>query len=251
MEYDPVENPASQGQGSERTKAPSTLSRILWILLGLAIVAALLVGGRELGSYIPRFKEWVGSVGVWGPVVFMLGYAVAVVVAIPASALTLAAGAIFGVVEGTLYTLVGATLGATAAFWVARYLARGVVERRIEGDARFAAIDRAIAAEGRKIVLLLRLSPAFPFNLLNYALGLTRVRTLDYVVASVGMLPGTLLYVYSGKIAGDVAAAAAGAGEGKSPAEIALIVVGLAATVAVTVTVTRIARRALGEATTA
>ena len=106
---------------------------------------------------------------------------------------------------------VAATLGASAAFLVSRYVARGFVERRLAGNERFAAIDRAIGTEGRKIVLLLRLSPVFPFNLLNYALGLTRVRFADYLVASVGMLPGTLLYVYYGKVAGDVARLAGGA----------------------------------------
>src|SRR5439155_1410723 len=97
-----------------------------------------------------------------------------------------------------------ATLGASAAFLVGRYLARAAVERRIAANPRFAAIDRAVGAEGRKIVFLLRLSPVFPFNLLNYALGLTRVRFADFFLASVGMLPGTVLYVYSGKLIGDV-----------------------------------------------
>ncbi|MBY0401286.1 VTT domain-containing protein, partial [Myxococcota bacterium] len=123
--------------------------------------------------------------------------------------------------------------------------------RRIEGDARFAAIDRAIGEEGRRIVFLLRLSPVFPFNLLNYALGLTRVRLADYLVASLGMLPGTALYVYAGKLGGDVVAAAAGAGAERGLADWALLAIGLAATVAVTLQITRIARRALDRATVA
>ena len=122
----------------------------------------------------------------------------------------LGAGAIFGVVEGAALVFVAAVLGSTAAFLVARYVARSAVERRVASEPRFAAIDRAVGEQGRKIVLLLRLSPVFPFNLLNYGLGLTKVRLLDYVVASIGMIPGTLLYVYSGKVAGDVAAAAGG-----------------------------------------
>src|SRR5437660_81710 len=119
----------------------------------------------------------------------------------------------------------------------------------IAANPRFAAIDRAVGAEGRKIVFLLRLSPVFPFNLLNYALGLTRVRFADYFLASAGMLPGTVLYVYSGKLLGDVTALAGGASVEKGAGYYAVVVLGLLATVAVTVVVTRTARRALGEAT--
>jgi uncharacterized membrane protein YdjX (TVP38/TMEM64 family) len=212
-------------------------------------VLALLVVGRQAADQLPRFAQWVDGLGAWGPAVFAAGYAVAVVAFVPGSVLTLAAGAIFGLVEGTLVVLCGATLGATAAFAVARYAARAVVARRIEGDRRFAAIDRAIEREGRRIVFLLRLSPIFPFNLLNYALGLTRVRLVDYVLASVGMLPGTLVYVYSGKLAGELAMLAGSAGVQRGAGYYAVVAMGFAATVLVTVVVTRIARKALREAT--
>ena len=221
------------------------------IALGIAALAGLVVLGREAGAYVPQFAAWVESLGFWGPVVFVLGYAAAVVGFIPGSILTLAAGAIFGLMKGTVYVVVAASLGATAAFLVSRYFARAAIERRIEGDERFAAIDRAVGEQGRRIVFLLRLSPIFPFNLLNYALGLTQVRLADYVVACLGMLPGTILYVYSGKVAGDVAAVAGGAGGERGAAEYALVGVGLLATVIVTTIVTRIARRALDEATAA
>jgi uncharacterized membrane protein YdjX (TVP38/TMEM64 family) len=181
-------------------------------------------------------------------VVFVAGYAVAAVAFVPGSLLTLAAGAVFGLLRGTLYVFVGATLGAAAAFLVARHLARRVVERRLRDDPRLQAIDRAVARQGRKIVFLLRLSPLFPFNLLNYALGLTQVRFADYLVASIGMLPGTLLYVYYGKVLGDVAALAAGRTVEKGAADYALLALGLLATLAVTTLVTRVARRALKEA---
>ncbi len=221
------------------------------IAVGIAVLAGVIVLGREAGAYVPRFAEWVDGLGLWGPVVFVIGYAAAVVGFVPGSILTLAAGAIFGLVEGTLYVFAAASLGATAAFLVSRYFARAAIERRIEGDERFAAIDRAVGEQGRRIVFLLRLSPIFPFNLLNYALGLTQVRLADYVIACVGMLPGTILYVYSGKVAGDVAAVAGGAGGERGAAEYALLGVGLLATVIVTTIVTRIARRALDEATAA
>jgi uncharacterized membrane protein YdjX (TVP38/TMEM64 family) len=221
----------------------------LRVLLALAAVGALVVAGRRTGALVPAFSAWVDGLGVWGPVVFVLGYAAAAVAFVPGSLLTLAAGAIFGVGKGTVLVLLAATLGASAAFLVARYLARGFVERRLAGNERFAAIDRAIGSEGRKIVFLLRLSPVFPYNLLNYALGLTRVRFADYLVASVGMLPGTLLYVYYGKVAGDVARLAGGAPMRRGPAYYAVLVLGLVATVVVTTLITRIARRALQEAT--
>jgi len=218
---------------------------ILYVVIGLAVAAGLILAGRQGGAYVPRFAQWVESLGVWGPVVFILGYAVATVAFVPGSLLTLAAGAIFGLVEGTIYTLIGATLGASAAFLVARYVARGAIERKIAGNARFAAIDRAVGREGFKIVALLRLSPIFPFNLLNYSLGLTKVGFLPYLVASIAMLPGTLLYVYYGKAAGSLAALAGGAQAAKGTGSWVLLGVGLVATIVATTFVTRLAGRAL------
>jgi uncharacterized membrane protein YdjX (TVP38/TMEM64 family) len=221
----------------------------VYILAGLAALAVLILAGRQAGDSIPRFATWVEGLGVWGPIVFILGYAVATVAFVPGSLLTLAAGAIFGLVEGTLYTLIGATLGASCAFLVARYVARGAIERKIAGTSwfvRFAAIDRAVAGEGFKIVALLRLSPVFPFNLLNYALGLTRVRFLHYLAASIAMLPGTLLYVYYGKAAGSLAGALGGGATAQRGPEFWITLgIGLVATVAVTTYVTRLAGRAL------
>ncbi len=131
---------------------------------------------------------------------------------------------------------------------MARYVAREAIERRIAGNPKFAAIDRAVGNEGRKIVFLLRLSPAVPFTLLNYALGLTRVRFADYLVASAGMLPGTFLYVYYGKLAGDVAALAGAPAAARGAGYYVVLALGLAATLAVTVVVARTARRALADA---
>lgn len=233
---------------------PNPVSRGLPVarVLGvLGVLGALFVLGRTLGSEVPRFAEWVRGLGALGPVVFVFGYALAVVGFVPGSLLTLAAGATFGLGAGVVYVFVAAVLGSSAAFLVSRYGARRAIESRLMGDARFAAIDRAIGKQGRRIVFLLRLSPAFPFSLLNYALGLTRVRLVDTLAAAPGMLPGTLLYVYYGKLAGDAAALAGGAAPQRGPADWALLGVGLVATVAVTTLVTRLARRALAEATNA
>ena len=221
-------------------------ARLIVLLVGLVVLVAV---GRRVGEALPEFATRVDSLGPWGPIVFILGYVIACVAFVPGSLLTLAAGAIFGLVPGVIYVFLGATLGASAAFLIARYAARGAVERRLEGNRRFAAIDRAVGRQGRKIVALLRLSPVFPFNLLNYALGLTRVRFVDYLMAMVGILPGTVLYVYTGKLAGDVAALAGGAAPAKGAGYYAVLALGLAATVVVTTIVTRTARRALEEAT--
>lgn len=212
------------------------------VILGLAL---LITAGRALGGYIPQFASWVGSLGLWGPLVFIVGYAVATVAFIPGSLLTLAAGAIFGLLKGTTYVFIGATLGSALAFLVARYGARQAVERRLQDNPKFEIVDQAVAREGLKIVFLLRLSPAFPYNLLNYALGLTSVRFRDYFLASAGMIPATFLYVYYGKALGSLAAVAGGVQVERGAGYWAVLVAGLVATLAVTTLVTRVARRAL------
>lgn len=219
-----------------------------WALRVGAVVAVLVLfaGAATLGGpYVPLLLERVRDAGWAGPVLFVGGYVVATVLGVPGSLLTLSAGALFGLWAGTAWVLVGATLGATAAFLVARHGVRGVVERRVLREPRFAAIDRAIAGNGRRIVFLLRLSPVVPFTLLNYLLGLTKVRLSDFALASVGMIPGTMLYVYTGAVAGEVAAFAGGVAAPRSSATYAVTIMGLFATVAVTIVVTRTARRAL------
>jgi uncharacterized membrane protein YdjX (TVP38/TMEM64 family) len=231
-----------------RGGAVERLRRLLLGLGILGIILALVFGGRELAGVIPRFARWVQTQGSAGMVLFVLGYAAATVLFVPGSLLTLAAGAVFGLIKGTALVFIGATIGETAAFLIARYFARAQVERRVAGDARFEKIDRAIGQHGRKIVLLLRLSPLFPFNLLNYALGLTRVTVRDYVIASIGILPGTLLYVYAGKVVGDIASIASGVSVPRGPAYYTVLGLGLAATAAVTIMVARIARQSLESA---
>lgn len=214
----------------------------------LALVVALILLGRWGAGSVPALLERIRDLGPWAAAVFVAIYAVATVAWVPGSLLTLAGGAIFGLAAGTVYALSGALIGATLAFLVARYLARSAVERRLSGSRKLTAIDEAIETEGAKVVLLLRLSPVFPFNALNYALGLTGVRLREFVAASaVGMIPGTFLYVYAGHTADQVAAAAAGQPRGAG--YYALLGLGLVATVVVTIVVTRAARRALNRST--
>ncbi len=219
------------------------------LFLGVVLLGALVFAGRKIGAYVPQFAQWVNSLGPLGPLVYILGYTVAAVAFVPGLVLTLAAGAIWGIFPGAPYAFVAAVLGSTSAFLVARYLARAAIERRVASNPRFAALDRSVGAQGRKLVFLLRLSPVFPFNILNYALGLTSVRFIDYVVASVGMLPGTFLYVYYGKLIGDLAALAGGAAAEKGTEYYLVLAVGLLATIIVTAFVTRLARAAVREAT--
>jgi uncharacterized membrane protein YdjX (TVP38/TMEM64 family) len=221
---------------------PKTLLR--W-LAGLIGILALLLIARQAGGLLPRFAEWLAGLGPAAPLVFAAVYLAATVLLVPGSLLTLAGGALFGVLRGTVIVLVAATLGASAAFLIARYLARERVARRVQRDERFAAIDRAIGASGLKIVVLLRLSPVVPFNLLNYALGITSVRFVDYLIGCAAMLPGTLLYVYYGRVIGDIAALAGGARPARGPSYYIFLGVGLLATILVTALLTRLARREL------
>ncbi len=222
-----------------------------WVRLAVAGAVALLmvVAGRRLAGLVPAFVDWVHQLGPLGPIAFIAGYALAAVGFVPGSLLTLAAGAVFGVGLGAVYALLGATLGASGAFLISRHVARDAFQRRMAAYPRFSSIDRAVSRKGWKVVVLLRLSPLFPFTLLNYALGLTRIRFVDFLVASVGMLPGTLLYTYSGKVAGDIATLAARHSPPRTAAYYVVLGLGLAATVAVTTVVTRLARRALAAAT--
>lgn len=235
------------GIDDERNGAPVWGSTAARAVLVAAALVSLVAAGRVAGDHLGRLASWIEGLGAAGPAAFIAFYAAAVVVLVPASLLTLAAGAIFGLVRGTLYVFTAASIGACAAFLISRYAARGWMEQRVARHPKFAAIDSAVAREGMKIVFLLRLSPVFPFTFLNYALGLTRVRLRDYTVACVGMIPGTLLYVYYGKLAGEVAAVAGGLAPERGAGYYAVWTVGLVATVWATAIVARTARRALEE----
>ncbi len=231
----------------EPTLTSSQPQRGTWrkwaIFAGVAAALVALFTLFDVRALVSSCLEAIEGLGIWGPVLFIAVYVLASVFFIPASALTLGAGAVFGVAWGSVYVSIASTLGATASFLVGRYVARAAIANKIDGNERFATIDRAVADKGWKIVGLMRLSPAFPFALLNYAFGLTRVKLRHYVVASwIGMMPGTVMYVYLGSLAG-------AAGREKTPAEWALYAVGLVATVAVTIYVTKVARRALAKGT--
>ncbi len=213
------------------------------IVFGI-VFAAVAVGFLFLPvrEWFTALQVYVDRLGPLGPAVVAAAYVILTVLLIPGSALTIGAGTVFGLWTGLAVVVVGANLGALASFLLARTLLRDKVTEWAKANPRFDALDRAIAKEGFKMVLLSRLSPAFPFTLLNYLLGLTKVSVGSYALANlIGMLPGTFLYVYIG------ATLSSGLSEGASLFKQILLGVGLLATVGVVVLVTRAARRAIAE----
>jgi len=188
---------------------------------------------------------WISSLGWAGYLAYFLIYVLASICLIPGSILTLGAGFLFGLAKGSLLVSLSSTAGAAAAFLVGRYFVRERMAARVGGNPRLESMDRAIGQEGWKIVLLLRLSPLFPFVLLNYAFSLTRVSFRSYVLASwLGMLPATLMYVYFGSLAQELAQIG-GKSEQRSIAEWTLYGVGLLTTAAVALYITHLAKNAL------
>ena len=235
-------------------KTESSTRYIGWIKFVSLVL--ILVGFMVLTRSLPidrgveRLSAWVDSVGVWGPIVFGAVYVAAAVLFVPGAALTLAAGAVFGLFRGVITVSLASTIAAAVSFLIARYLARSAVEGRASQNPKFGAIDRAIGEGGWKIIALLRLSPVVPFSLGNYLFGLTAIRFWPYIVTSwIAMMPGTFMYVYLGYAGRAGLAAAGGASEGHSVGQWVLLVVGLLATIVVTVYVTKIARRAMQEHT--
>ena len=184
-----------------------------------------------------QFIDYVRGLGAVGYIVYTLGYAI-IGLFVPASVLTIGAGALFGVVGGTIVVMIGATLTATIAFLLARTILRKRVERMVAKNPKFAAVDRAIAREGSKIVVLVRLAAVFPFLFMNYAFGLTGIDTLRYVAATfIGILPGAIAFVYLGA-AGAAAATA-------SRTKTIITIIGAVIALGVSIYVGRIAKRAL------
>ena len=166
------------------------------LFVGLVIGIGLVISNRQHFD-AALLQQWVDQAGLAGPIIFMLIYVIGTVLFLPGSVITLAGGALFGPVLGTLYNLTGATLGATLAFLIARYLAADTVEQKTGG--RMQQLKQGVENEGWRFVAFVRLVPLFPFNLLNYALGLTRIKLSHYIIASyICMLPGGFAYTYLG-----------------------------------------------------
>jgi uncharacterized membrane protein YdjX (TVP38/TMEM64 family) len=198
--------------------------------------------------------NWIGAIilrivalGAWGPALFIVAYVAAALTLAPAFLLTFAAGAVFGLWRGTVLVYIGAVLGSSAVFALAAPLARSRLLRWIDRDPRVAAVRRAIVGDAVWVMFLLRLSPLVPYVLLNYALALSGVRYRDFLLATVGMLPAILMYVYYGKIVGDVAKIAAGVAPPRGVEYWIVVSLGLVATIVATTMITRAARRAIAQ----
>lgn len=223
---------------------------LAWLLCASPVLAenggnAVILAKFTPQEWLLNALHWVKSLGLVSGLAFIAIYIIATVALLPGSILTLGAGVVFGIFWGFLYVFIGANLGAIAAFLTGRYLARGWVSKKMAGNQNFMLIDQAVAQAGFKIVLLTRLSPVFPFNLLNYALGITGVSLKDYIFGSLGMIPGTIMYVYLGYLAGDLAKIGSENQPPNSTIQWGIKITGLIATVALTLYLTRIARQAL------
>ena len=220
-------------------------------LVAIGVVVAGVIASVLLlpvKDWLIQALEWTEGLGFWAPVFVVGFYIVACVLFLPGSLLTLGAGVLFGVVVGTITVSIGSTVGACAAFLVGRTIARDWIASKVARNEKFGAIDRAVGAQGLKIVLLTRLSPVFPFNLLNYAFGLTKIPFWQYALGSwVGMLPATVMYVYFGAGLRSLAELSTGQVETGRAGQI-FFLAGLVATVVVTIFVTRLARNALRQA---
>lgn len=239
---DEVDELTTAQTGAASSRKPPWLSLLI---LGL-VIAGLLVAFRLLpvDQWVEELKRWIATTGVRGPVIFAGIYVLATLAMVPGLILTLAAGALFGLVPGFVVVSLASTSGAALAFLTGRYLARARIARLANRYPGFSAVDRAIAEGGWRVVVLLRLSPAVPFNLQNWFYGMTSVAFWPCMLASwIAMMPGTFLYVYLGHVAG---LATTGEEEG-STAQAVLWAVGLLATLVVTIYITRLARRQLNE----
>lgn len=174
------------------------ITRTWRIAVGVAVVLAIVAGGRRLGlaGRVDELRGWIESLGVWGPAAYVAVYAVLVTIAVPATPLTVLAGAMFGSVVGVVVVSVASTLGAVVSMLAARYLLRDAMTRRFESSPRFQRLSSLSESQGALIVAAIRLIPIFPFAALNYAFGLTRVRLSTYTFWSwLCMLPMTVIMV--------------------------------------------------------
>lgn len=229
----------------EETEESSRQLPWIKLLCVAAAVCALIALGQvvDIPEKINAVLAWVEGLGAVGMAVFVGLYIVACIFVLPGSAITLGGGAIYGLPVGFALVSVGSTLGATLTFVIARYLARDWVAGKVEGNQTFKSMDEAVAQQGWKIVFLTRLTPLIPFNIQNYGYGLTKVSLPQYILASwIGMMPGTVLYVYFGTLGGNAAEG------GLTTGEWVMNGIALVATVLVTVVITRMAKKALKDA---
>lgn len=228
----------------------ATVTRHGWKAAIAVVVVTLLVAlawRLPVRQWIVALADQVRGMGVWGVALFFMVYVLAVVALLPGSVFTLAAGFAYGPVGALLLVSPASVVGATLAFLLSRSTLRGWIQEQVAQYPKARALDRAIGKDSFRLILLLRLSPLIPFNVLNYALGLTDATVGRYILASfLGMLPGTWMYVYLGSLATTAAGLTEAARNGGTQ-RLVLTIAGRVAAVLVVVLVTRSARRALDE----
>ncbi len=200
MPESPEPKKTQEATGSPRKKGVGRL-----VGIGLALVAVVVVARfTGISGYISldgldRLRDWINGFGVTAPLVFVAIYAVATVAFLPGTPLSLLAGLVFGPVFGTLWAVIGATIGATLSFLVGRYAARGLVEGWTANNERIKRLDEGVEKQGWRMLLITRLVPVFPFNLQNYAYGLTKIGLGTYVLlTAVCIIPGAAVYTFAG-----------------------------------------------------
>lgn len=221
--------------------APSSSRRLVRIVLVIAVLVAFVFALRwvKQSGLLDQSLRWIQSLGPWAPVVFIILYIITVIFFLPAAILTAGGGFVFGLAWGSLYVLIAASISANIAFLLGRHFARDWITRKLEGNARFKALDEATARDGWKIVALVRLAPVFPFSLTSYAFGIARIPLWEFALANFAMIPGTVMYVYFGSVARDLTEKVS------TPPWIKWTVGAL--TVIVIIYVTRFAKRALSQ----
>ena len=232
--------PRNGGARSRSWRKPATIALVI-------VVAWTASRFIPIFDWWPHLMAWIDSLGSLGPVAFILLHVVGTILFVPAIVFGMGAAFIYGFWQGFVITLISTTISAMAAFFIARYMARGWVARRIAARPKYAAIDNAVGRQGWKIVLLTRLSPGFPFTLLNYALGVTQVSATAFLTATaVGMAPRTLVHVYAGVFGSSLATFGVD-GVGPDAVRILTVTVGIIVTILATVYISRLVQKTVEE----
>lgn len=220
----------------------------LLVIFGLSGIFLITIHHVNITPLWNQLLMAVKEMGFWGSMLFITIYNIATLLFIPGSLLTMKGGCLYGVLWGTIYVSIAAIIGAICAFLLGRYFCRDWVLRKLEKYPKFEVVDRAIAKEGWKIVFLMRLSPLFPFNLLNYLLGISKISLRDYLIGSLGMFPGVFAYVYIGSLATDLASVDQSNYDLDNTSQIlslTLKILGLLATILLTLYFNKLAKKAL------
>jgi uncharacterized membrane protein YdjX (TVP38/TMEM64 family) len=242
--YPSRNDPSEAKRTTSGEQRPNGCVRIaLKIGLGVLLLAVALTLGRSFGHHIPQLEDWIAAQGVWGYVIFIAVMVVATSIFVPDTVFAIAAGALFGILWGTLAMTVGCLLTAALNYATARLFLQSTVRAYLERKPQLAAIQRAVDREGFRFQLLLRLTPINPVSI-SYILGAAGTRFSTFLAACLGVVPAIFVEVYFGYVAKHVAKVSGGRSE-HSTLHTAITIIGLLACVAMLVYVVRMARQAI------